>query len=70
MAISPLQLVIPSQTTNSPVPLAVCMLHACKLRGKQPPRGNTFKMTPSGEIVYKSAPNREICDHTHEIGSI
>ena len=45
MCISPFTVVSPSPTVNPPVPLAVWVLHACILRPKEPPRGNTSKST-------------------------
>jgi len=34
---------------------------ACMVREKQSPWVNSFKTTPFGELVFKSAPSGEIC---------
>ena len=61
MCISPFAVASPSPTANLPVPLTVCLGHACTLCAKVPPAGISFKITPSGEILFKSTLNGEIC---------
>jgi len=70
MYISPGEMAICSRTPNSPVGLAVWVLHACKTRTKEPPNGKCFKTTPSGEIVCKTTPNGEIVYKTTPNGEI
>ena len=59
--VSPLTLAICSRIPNSPLVLAVWVLHTCFSRKKTTPLENNLKTTPSGEIVSKTTPDEKIC---------
>jgi len=48
-------------TTNSPMEMAVCFVHACIYVKKETHAKKYFKITPFRKIVCKSTPKGKIC---------